>query len=110
MICLLPTAGSLIAGASSIASQRERYVVSRVDYALRQHAPANFVYADVARYFAARNVTEPTLAEVREAVRSIRAQKGMLLVPGDADCRSAGSFFKNPVVPVHRLWIRWRWS
>ena len=42
----------------------------------------------------------PTLAEVRDAVRSIRAQKGMLMVPGDADCRSAGSFFKNPVVPV----------
>ena len=24
----------------------------------------------------------------------------MLLVPGDPDCRSAGSFFKNPVVPA----------
>ncbi len=59
-------------------SQRERYVVSRVDYALHRNAPANFVYADVARYFAARNVAAPTLAEVRDAVRSIRAQKGML--------------------------------
>jgi UDP-N-acetylmuramate dehydrogenase len=27
----------------------------------------------------------------------------MLLPPGDADCRSAGSFFKNPVVPVTLL-------
>jgi UDP-N-acetylmuramate dehydrogenase len=84
-------------------SERERYVVSRVDYALRKDAPANFVYADLAKYFAARNVPAPTLAEVRVAVRSIRAQKGMLLVPGDADCRSAGSFFKNPVVPVSKL-------
>jgi UDP-N-acetylmuramate dehydrogenase len=33
--------------------------VSRVDYALRKDAPANFVYADVARYFAARNVARP---------------------------------------------------
>jgi UDP-N-acetylmuramate dehydrogenase len=81
-------------------TQRERYVVSRVDYTLRKDAPANIVYADLTRYFAARNGVAPTLAEVREAVRSIRAQKGMLLVPGDADCRSAGSFFKNPVVPV----------
>ena len=81
-------------------SQRDRYVVSRVHYALHKDAPASFVYADVARYFAARNVTAPTLVEVREAVRSIRAQKGMLLMPGDADCRSAGSFFKNPVVPA----------
>jgi UDP-N-acetylmuramate dehydrogenase len=84
-------------------SQRERYVVSRVDYALRKDAPANFVYADVARYFAAREIKAPTLAEVRDAVRSIRAQKGMLIVPGDADCRSAGSFFKNPVVPASTL-------
>ncbi len=81
-------------------SQRDRYVVSRVHYALHQDAPASFVYADVARYFAARNVAVPTLAEVRDAVRSIRAQKGMLLMTGDADCRSAGSFFKNPVVPA----------
>jgi UDP-N-acetylmuramate dehydrogenase len=81
-------------------TQRECYVVSRVDYALRKDAPANIVYADLTRYFAARNGAAPTLADVREAVRSIRAQKGMLLVPGDADCRSAGSFFKNPVVPV----------
>jgi UDP-N-acetylmuramate dehydrogenase len=84
-------------------SQRERYVVTRVHYAVRKHAPANFVYADLARYFAARDVVSPTLAEVRDAVRAIRAQKGMLLVPGDADCRSAGSFFKNPVVPASAL-------
>jgi UDP-N-acetylmuramate dehydrogenase len=81
-------------------TQRERFVVSRVDYALREDAAPNFAYADLARYFAARNVTSPSLSEVRDAVRSIRAQKGMLLVPGDADCRSAGSFFKNPIVPV----------
>jgi UDP-N-acetylmuramate dehydrogenase len=81
-------------------TQRERYIVSRVDYALPKDAPASIVYADLARYFAPRNGATPTLEEVRNAVRSIRAQKGMLLVSGDADCRSAGSFFKNPVVPV----------
>jgi UDP-N-acetylmuramate dehydrogenase len=80
--------------------QKERYIVTRVDYALRENAPANFVYADLARYFAAHNQASPTLAEVREAVRSIRAQKGMLLVDGNSDCRSAGSFFKNPIVPA----------
>ena len=42
--------------------------------------------------------TLPSLAEVREAVREIRRSKGMLIVPGDDDCRSAGSFFKNPVL------------
>jgi UDP-N-acetylmuramate dehydrogenase len=81
-------------------THRERYVVSRVDYVLRENAAPHFAYADLVRYFAAGNVVSPTLAEVRDAVRSIRAQKGMLLVPGDADCRSAGSFFKNPIVPL----------
>ena len=38
------------------------------------------------------------LGEVAEAVRGIRKSKGMLLVAGDPDCRSAGSFFKNPPV------------
>jgi UDP-N-acetylmuramate dehydrogenase len=48
------------------------------------------------KYF--RDRGKPTLAEVREAVRQIRASKGMLLTPGDPDARSAGSFFKNPVL------------
>jgi UDP-N-acetylmuramate dehydrogenase len=40
----------------------------------------------------------PSLMEVTAAVRQIRRAKGMLIVEGDSDCRSAGSFFKNPVV------------
>src|SRR5258705_278253 len=87
-------------GSNFNSTERERYVVTRVDYSLRKNGPASIIYADLARYFAARNGAAPSLAEVREAVRSIRAQKGMLLVSGDADCRSAGSFFKNPGVPV----------
>ncbi len=36
-------------------------------------------------------------------VRRIRQTKGMLMVEGDPDCRSAGSFFKNPVVAEDAL-------
>jgi len=46
----------------------------------------------------AEKKTQPSLAETRAAVREIRRSKGMLIVPGDEDCRSAGSFFKNPVL------------
>jgi UDP-N-acetylmuramate dehydrogenase len=38
------------------------------------------------------------LQQVRDAVRQIRQSKAMLLVRGDEDCRSVGSFFKNPIV------------
>ena len=56
------------------------------------------VYADVVNYFAGRPAPSPI--QVYEAVREIRARKGMLIDPETAgpDERSAGSFFKNPVV------------
>src|SRR6185503_20152656 len=40
----------------------------------------------------------PTLGEIRGAVLKIRASKGMVIHPNDPDSRSAGSFFKNPVL------------
>jgi UDP-N-acetylmuramate dehydrogenase len=77
--------------------ERDRYIVVQVSFALRKNGAARVEYADLQRYFSGRS-HPPTLAETREAVRQIRASKGMLLIPGDSDCRSAGSFFKNPVV------------
>jgi UDP-N-acetylmuramate dehydrogenase len=38
------------------------------------------------------------LAGVRDAVLGLRRSKGMVLDPSDADTRSAGSFFVNPIV------------
>jgi UDP-N-acetylmuramate dehydrogenase len=78
-------------------SERGRFVVLRVTYALTPGGNPRITYADLKRHFEGRE-TMPDLAETREAVRHIRARKGMLLVPGDADCQSAGSFFKNPVL------------
>lgn len=77
-------------------SDRGRYVVTRVDFRLKPEGAPTLRYADLQRAFEAGST--PTLAEVAEAVRRIRQAKGMLLVEGDPDCRSAGSFFKNPVV------------
>ncbi|HEX3661152.1 MAG TPA: UDP-N-acetylmuramate dehydrogenase [Acidobacteriaceae bacterium] len=79
-------------------TERGRYVVTRVDYRLQKDAAPTLVYADLQRHFRDRPEA-PTLAETAAAVRAIRHGKGMLLADGDPDCRSAGSFFKNPVVP-----------
>jgi len=75
---------------------RGRYIVTRVEYALTQDGAPAIRYADLRRAFGEN--AQPTLAEVAETVRRIRQSKGMLLVEGDPDCRSAGSFFKNPIV------------
>jgi UDP-N-acetylmuramate dehydrogenase len=78
-------------------TERGRFIILRVRYALSPGGAVHIEYADLKRHFAGRE-TPPNLAETREAVRHIRALKGMLIVPGDPDCQSAGSFFKNPVL------------
>ena len=78
---------------------RDRYIVLEVSYLLHRNGAPKVEYADLKRFFAGRACTEgPSLQEVRDAVRSIRQSKAMLIVPGDEDSRSAGSFFKNPQV------------
>ncbi len=79
----------------------ERYIVTRVRFRLRAYGEPNLRYADLQRKFAGKEGV--TLMEVAKAVREIRRGKGMLLVEGDPDYRSAGSFFKNPIVGVERL-------
>jgi UDP-N-acetylmuramate dehydrogenase len=78
-------------------SERGRYIILRATYALMPGGGPAVKYADLQKYFA-QGGGPPTLAETREAVCSIRASKGMLITPGDPDSKSAGSFFKNPVV------------
>jgi len=78
-------------------SERGRYIILRTTYALTPGGEPRVHYADLKRYFSGWAET-PTLAETRDAVRKIRASKGMLISPGDPDSRSAGSFFKNPVL------------
>lgn len=78
-------------------TERDRYIILRVTYALSRGGSPSVRYADLQKYFSALGRI-PTLAETREAVRKIRAGKGMLISPGDPDSRSAGSFFKNPVL------------
>jgi len=96
----LSTADCGFAYRSSIfnTAERDRYIILQVSFALREGAKPRIHYADLQKFFAGRS-QPPSLSEVRAAVREIRHRKAMLIVPGDDDARSAGSFFKNPVVP-----------
>lgn len=80
----------------------ERYVVTRVGFELHPNGQPQVTYGDVKRYFA-ESPEHIDLVTVASSVRSIRRGKGMLIVSGDPDSRSAGSFFKNPVVVAGRL-------
>ena len=82
-------------------ADRGRYVITRVDYSLMPGGTATLRYADLQKEF--QGHSDPGVKEVAEAVRHIRRSKGMLLVDGDPDCRSAGSFFKNPLVSAEQI-------
>jgi UDP-N-acetylmuramate dehydrogenase len=82
-------------------TERGRYIILRVNYRLKRGGTPSLKYADLQKHFAELfpgSRPAPSLSEVRDAVRAIRQSKGMLIVAGDDDCRSAGSFFKNPVL------------
>jgi UDP-N-acetylmuramate dehydrogenase len=74
-----------------------RFVICAVRFRLRRGAPT-VTYPDVERWLADERVGTPEVADVRRAVLAIRRAKGMVLDPADADTRSVGSFFMNPVV------------
>jgi UDP-N-acetylmuramate dehydrogenase len=76
-------------------SDAGRYVILRVTFELTPHGAPLVAYADLKKFFGPR---QPSLAAVRQAVLEIRRRKGLLLEDGGDAPRSAGSFFKNPVL------------
>lgn len=85
-------------------SDRGRYIITNVDFWLLGRGKPTLRYSDLQDHFRT-SPTEPTLAEVREAVLHIRRQKSMVIMRGDPNARSAGSFFKNPIVP-EKQWAK----
>ena len=84
-------------------TQRGRYIVTRVDFEFDRNAKVKLNYVDLQKHFG--DQPSPGPLEVYEAVREIRDRKGMLIDPENPvpDSRSAGSFFKNPVVSARVL-------
>lgn len=76
--------------------ERGRYIVTRVDFRLNEGGAPCLKYADLNKHFDGQG--SPSLVEVAEAVRTIRRGKGMVVDAGDPNSRSAGSFFRNPIV------------
>jgi UDP-N-acetylmuramate dehydrogenase len=78
-------------------THKDRYVIVRVDFALRADGKPRLLYADLQQRFTP-SAQPPKLSEVRAAVLEIRKAKSMVLSENDPDCRSAGSFFKNLIL------------
>lgn len=81
---------------------RGRFIILGVRFALTKNGAPKLEYRDLKNHFA-EHPGQPSLKDVRKAVREIRYSKAMLIVEGDEDSRSAGSFFKNPVLSAPKF-------
>ena len=83
-------------------THRDRYILLRVDFGMRTDGIPRIHYPDLQKRFASSKAM-PDLREVREAVMLARRSKGMIRSDDDPDARSAGSFFKNPVLDIDAI-------
>jgi len=74
--------------------ERDRYVVTAVEFELARERPLRLDYAGVREELAAMGIDEPRAPAVAEAIARIRTRK----LPNPALIGNAGSFFKNPLV------------
>lgn len=73
-----------------------RFIITKVRLALRRKAPVNIEYGAIRDVLKERGIDSPTPRDVSEAVITIRRSK----LPDPAEIGNAGSFFKNPTLPL----------
>ena len=76
-------------------TRKNRFIVLSVTFTLKKGGTPKIVYKDLQNFFAGK---KPTLHEARQAVLEIRRAKSMVIDERDPNSKSAGSFFKNPIV------------
>ena len=70
-------------------------LIYSVDFTLKKKSPLKLDYGNLRSYLSKKGVHTPTIADVAQAVKDIRASK----LPQVGVIGSAGSFFKNAVIP-----------
>ncbi|MET3930852.1 UDP-N-acetylmuramate dehydrogenase [Lysobacter sp. OAE881] len=74
----------------------DRFIVTAVEFALPRTPALKLDYAGIGDELIAMGIASPTPRDVAQAVIAIRRRK----LPDPAVLGNAGSFFKNPIVPV----------
>ena len=81
----------------------DRYVILDVTFRLKKTLVPAVRYAELVKTLEQSKIADPTLDDVRRVVLAIRREKSMVIDPDDANRRSCGSFFTNPVVAEEEL-------
>jgi UDP-N-acetylmuramate dehydrogenase len=74
---------------------KDQYIITSVIFRLtKRNHKINTSYGAIEAELASKNITNPTLKEVSDAVIAIRQSK----LPDPKELGNSGSFFKNPIV------------
>ena len=76
-----------------------QYIITSVDFLLKKKAPLHLEYGNIKAYLEQNGIAEPTLQQLHDAICAIRDAK----LPDVKQIGSAGSFFKNPVIPTEQF-------
>lgn len=76
-----------------------QYVITSVDFQLSKQGILNLEYGNIRTYLEQHGITNPTLRQLHDAICAIRDAK----LPDVKQLGSAGSFFKNPVIPSEQF-------
>lgn len=76
-----------------------QYIILSVSYKLSKQHKVNTSYGAIETELQKMGIEQPTIKDVSNAVIAIRSSK----LPNPVEIGNAGSFFKNPVVPIEIL-------
>jgi len=76
-----------------------QYIITSVTFSLSTVAKINIQYGAIQDELNHRHILQPSIADVSNVVSQIRVSK----LPDPSTIGNAGSFFKNPVIPVRQF-------
>lgn len=71
-----------------------KYIITSVVFKLNKNSKLNISYGAIENILVEKNISNPTIKDVSNAIISIREAK----LPNPKEIGNAGSFFKNPVI------------
>ncbi len=74
--------------------ENKKYFIVAIDFKLKNNADLKLEYGNIKDYLLKKNIESPTLSDVANAIKTIRAEK----LPEVGVVGSVGSFFQNPIV------------
>ena len=78
---------------------KNKFIITSVRLELNKNPNVNLSYNPVKEEAEKRNITHPTIKDIREIVINIRKSK----LPDPVEIGNAGSFFKNPVIAKEKF-------